>query len=249
MNNAQIASSAVIHPDATIGPDVSIGEFSIVHNRVQLGAGARVESHCVLGRPTDLAREDGALILGDGAYIRSHSVFYQGSQFGAGLVTGHRVTVREGMTVGIDCQLGTLCDLQGDCQFGDHVRLHSSVHVGKHSTLGDFVWLYPYVVLTNDPHPPSEDDNRGPTIGDFAVVATMSTILPRVTVGVHSLVGAHSLVRHDVAPHTVVGGVPARELGDLSRIKLDSGEPAYPWPRHFRRGYPPEATNAWSERF
>lgn len=100
-------------------------------------------------------------------------------------------------------------DLQGDYQFGHYVRLHSNVHVGKGAKVGDFVWLFPYVVLTNDPRPPSEV-RQDVTVEDFAAIATMSVILPGVTVGKGALVVAHSSVSRDVDPDCLVAGAPAR---------------------------------------
>jgi carbonic anhydrase/acetyltransferase-like protein (isoleucine patch superfamily) len=106
------------------------------------------------------------------------------------------------------------------------------------------------VVLTNDPHPPSHV-LKGCEIADFAVIATMSVLLPGVKVGEHSLVAAHSMVSRDVMPHTVVGGSPAKKLCDTNQIKLQDGTatPAYPWQRHFQRGYPQEVTTMWSDMF
>ena len=44
-----------------------------------------------------------------------------------------------------------------------------------------------------------------------------------------------------------MAGVPARDLGPASAIKLRDGTdgPAYPWRRHFHRGYPPEVVAQW----
>lgn len=84
---------------------------------------------------------------------------------------------------------------------------------------------------------------------DYAVVATMSVVLPAVTVGSHSLVAAHSLVSKNVTPHTVVGGSPAKMLCETSKIKLQDGtdRPAYPWTSHFHRGYPETVVANWIE--
>jgi len=240
-----IHPSAIVSPRARLGAGVSIGPFTIVHDNVEIGDHAQIDGFCELGYPTPLAHGM-PLVIGAHARIRSHSVFYEGSRFGERLVTGHRVTVREGTQAGVNFQVGTLSDIQGDCTIGDYVRFHSNVHIGKMSRIGSFVWIFPYVVLTNDPHPPS-DVLLGCEVDDYAAIATMSVLLPGVKVGEHALVAAHSLVGKEVAPHTVVGGNPARFLCDTIKIRLRDGteRPAYPWTGHFSRGYPAEVTAGW----
>lgn len=241
-----IHPSALISPQAKLGADVSVGPFTIIHDNVEIGDGCVIDGYCEIGYPTPLA--DGQpLVIGKGARIRSHSVFYAGSRFGDKLVTGHRVVVREKTVAGVAFQIGTMNDIQGDCQIGDYVRCQSNVFIGKMSRVGNFVWLLPYVVLTNDPHPPS-DVLLGATIGDYAAIAAMSVILPGVTVGERALVAAHSKVHRDVAPDTVVAGNPARYLCDAGQItrKDGSGAPAYPWTGHFHRGYPDEVVAGWT---
>jgi acetyltransferase-like isoleucine patch superfamily enzyme len=242
-----IHPTAIVDPDAEIGSNVAIGPFSIVHKSVRIGDNTVVEGYCEIGYPTKLANSQ-KLVIGKDSLIRSHSVFYQGSVFGDALTTGHRVTVRENTKAGANLQIGTLCDFQGDCELGDYVRTHSNVHIGKHSKVENFVWIFPYVVLTNDPHPPS-NYLVGVTVRDYAVIATMSVILPGVTIGEHSLVAAHSMVNRDVEPHVVVGGSPAKKICDTSKVKLKdgTGEDAYPWPRHFHRGYPEDIVKKWME--
>ncbi|ELX11375.1 hypothetical protein Jab_2c34940 [Janthinobacterium sp. HH01] len=240
-----IHASAIVSPKARLGDGVSVGPFTIIHDNVEIGAGSVIDSYCEIGYPTPLAGGQ-PLVIGAGARIRSHSVFYEGSRFGDKLVTGHRVVVREKTVAGIAFQIGTMNDIQGDCVIGDYVRCQSNVFIGKMSKVGNFVWLLPYVVLTNDPHPPS-NVLVGATIGDYAAIAAMSVILPGVTVGERALVAAHSKVHRDVAPHTVVAGNPAQFLCDASKIKLKdgSGAPAYPWTTHFKRGYPADITAEW----
>jgi acyl-[acyl carrier protein]--UDP-N-acetylglucosamine O-acyltransferase len=246
-NSGIIHPTAIISEQASFGKNVSVGPFSIIHDGVTIGSGTQIGSHCEIGVSSNNP-ESQELIIGRESVIRSHSVLYLGSVFGNGLTTGHRVTIRENTNAGINLQVGTLSDIQGDCTFGDYVRLHSNVHVGKASRIGNFVWIFPYVVLTNDPHPPS-DTCIGVTIEDFAVIATMSTILPGINVSQGALVGAHSLVNRDVEPDTIVVGVPAKSVGPTNKIKLtgQEGEAAYPWRRHFQRGYPQEILDTWEQ--
>jgi acetyltransferase-like isoleucine patch superfamily enzyme len=240
-----IHPTAIVSREAKLGKGVSLGAFTIVHDNVIIGANSVIESHCEIGHPTKLSSGE-PLIIGENSLIRSHSIFYEGSTFGHQLVTGHRVTVRENTTAGINVQIGTLSDIQGHCIIGDYVRTQSNVCIGQKSKIGNFVWLLPYVVLTNDPHPPS-NVLIGCELSDYATIATMSVILPGVKVGEHSLVAAHSLVTKDVDPFTVVGGRPARFICKTEKIKLKDGSkrPAYPWPTHFKRGYPSEIIKRW----
>ena len=241
-----IHKQAIVSPAAVIGSNVSIGAFSIIHDNVIIGDDSVVEAYCELGVSNNLSNGE-ILEIGKGALIRSHSVFYGGSRFGDGLTTGHRVTVREKTEAGQNLQIGTLSDLQGHCKIGDYVRFHSNVHIGQKSLIGDYVWIFPYVVLTNDPHPPS-DTLLGVTVEDFAVIATMSVILPGATVASGCLVGAHSSVKGDTEKDMVYAGSPAKKICHTSKIKLTgSSESAYPWRAHFKRGYPLAITDSWDK--
>lgn len=232
-------------PKAEIGDNVKIGPYTIIHDNVCIGAGSDIGSHCEIGVKNHLSG-GGLLMIGCDSIIRSHSVFYEGSTFGDKLITGHRVTVREKTKAGLNFQLGTLSDIQGHCEIGDYVRFHSNVHVGQKSKIGNFVWIFPYVVLTNDPHPPSEI-LIGVIIEDFAAIATMSVILPGATISKGVLIGAHSSVKGKTEPDMVYAGSPAKAICEAKKIKLQDGTntPAYPWVRHFNRGYPQEIVERW----
>ena len=246
--------TVIIHPTATvesgakIGEGTKIGPFSIIGKMVTIGRNSEIGAHCEIGIERGTLSE-APLEIGDRSTIRSGSILYQGSRFGCGLKTGHRVTIREGTLAGDGLQVGTLSDIQGHCVIGDHVRMHSNVHIGQHSRIGNFVWIFPYVVLTNDPHPPSETQ-EGCLLEDFSVVATMSTVLPGKRIGRGALVGAMTLVREDVPDGMICVGVPGKAVADTSRIRFKgSGKQVYPWRRHFQRGYPEHIVRAWQIEF
>lgn len=244
-----IHPTAIVGPKARIASDAQIGAFSIIHDNVEIGENVIVGTHCELGIPTPLG--DGRpLVISADSLIRSHSVFYESSHFGKGLKTGHRVTVREMTVAGDGFQIGSLGDIQGHCSIGQHVRFQSSVFVAQRTKIGSFVWVFPNVVFTNDPRPPS-NTTQGANIEDFAVISTNSTILPGVTIGQGSLVGAGSVVAKDLGKQRICFGNPARDRGDVSQITLKDGSnrSAYPWRRHFVRGYPEEIVQEWNRLF
>jgi len=155
--------------------------------------------------------------------------------------------VREHSVIGHHVRLGTNADIQGYCQIGDYVRMHSAVHIGQHTRVGNFVWIFPYVVFTNDPHPPSEFV-EGVSVADFAVIGARAVLMPGIQIGEHAVVGAGSVVYRDVPARFVVAGNPARRIASIDQIKNPmTGEPAYPWPEQFSRGMPWQETgfSAW----
>ncbi len=243
----KIHPTAIVSSKATLSDDVVIGPYSIVHDNVIIAANTEVQSYCELGVSNSFS-EGKPLQIGRSSLIRSHSVFYEGSVFGDGLVTGHRVTVREKTLAGKNLQIGTLSDIQGHCQIGDYVRFHSNVHIGQMSQIGNYVWIFPYVVLTNDPHPPSET-LIGVKIHDFAVIATMSVVLPGAEIAKGCLIGAHSSIKGVTEPDYVYAGSPAKKICPTSRIQLTGGGgPAYPWRDHFKRGYPEDVIKHWGDQ-
>jgi len=238
--------TALVSPKAIIGKNVSIGAYSIIHDNVEIGENTIIGPYCELGVTNHLS-EGEKLSIGPDSHIRSRCTFYEGSKFGNNLITGHSVTVREKTSAGKNFQIGTLSDIQGHCSIGDYVRTHSNVHIGQHSRVGNFVWIFPYVVLTNDPHPPSEI-MQGVTIMDFAVIATMSVILPGAKISEGVFIGAQSCIGGETEADSFYAGSPAKKIGPASKIKLKDGigEPGYPWRIHFKRGYPAEIIEQWN---
>lgn len=243
---AQIHRTSIISPEAELGRGVSVGPYVLINGNVSIGDGAHVDSHTVLGAHTaehyadPASYEPAPCRIGKNAVIRSHCVVYSGVSIGDDFGCGHHVTLREGTRIGDGVRIGTLSDVQPEVTIGNHARLHSNVFVAKRSTIEELTWLFPYVVLIDDPHPPSDTCTQGPTIRRFAVVGAQSTVYPAVEVGEGAVVGAMTLVRRDVPPDAVVVGVPARIVGTTADVVCREGRlnPVYPWWRHFRRGYP-----------
>lgn len=232
-----------VDPTAIIGKDVRIGDNTTIYPNVEIGDRTVIANDCVIGepladyydRPSNYSQPK--TIIGSDCLIRSHTVIYSSTTIGSHFSCGHRVTIRESASFGNHCRVGTLSDVQGDCIVGNYVWLHSNVHIGQKSRIGDFVFIYPFVVLTNDPYPPSSD-LLGVDIEAFAQISTGARLMPGVTVQEHALVGANSLVTKDVLSFSCVVGNPARHVKDVREIKLKDGATAYPWPLRFERGMP-----------
>lgn len=254
-------ANCIIGNNVKIGEDVYIGHNCIIEDNVEIGAGTYIDSNTIIRRNTAIG--DGGniasncivgeyqmdyfmdhkqhvhpLSIGEKCLIRSGTIIYNGSSIGNYFQTGHRVTIREKTVIGNNVSVGTLSDIQGDCVIGNYVRMHSNVHIGQKSIIDDYVWIFPYVVLTNDPTPPSEV-LLGVHIHSFAIIATGSILLPGVDIAGDSLIAAGANVTKNVNEYEIVGGNPAKVLGDVRNIKNKiTGEEVYPWRYHFERNMP-----------
>ena len=73
------------------------------------------------------------------------------------------------------------------------------------------------IILTAD-HDPFHINFAGRcrqvTICDYVFIGTRAMILPGVRLGEGCVIGAGSVVTHDIAPYTIVAGVPGRKIGE-----------------------------------
>jgi len=233
-----------ISKKAKIGKNVKIGDNTMIYDNVEIMDNSIIANDCIIGEPLQSYYDNFEIydnpktVIGPGALIRSHCIIYCGCEIGEEFSSGHRVTIREYTKFGKKCRVGTVSDIQGYVTFGDYCWLHSNVHICQKSTIGNFVFIYPYVVLTNDPTPPS-DICIGPTVGDYSQIAVFSVILPGVKIGKHCLIGAGSIVSKDVEDYQLVLGSPAEFKKDVRNIKdRITGDSHYPWPLRFDRGMP-----------
>ena len=242
-NNVTIKAGCILEDNIVIGNNVYIDFFTIIHSNVTLDENSTIGARCILGEYiadfyTDRKNKVHPLHIGKGSVIRSETIIYGDNDFGDYLQTGHRVTIREKARIGEHVRIGTLSDIQGYCEIQDYVNMHSNVHIGMHSVVKKYAWIFPYAVLTKDPNPPS-DSLMGATVVEFAVVATGTVVLPGKVIGNGALVGAGSVVTKNIANDTIAVGNPAKEHGSTKRIKdAITGEQVYPWRYTFNRGMP-----------
>lgn len=241
-NNVILRDGVIIEDNVTIGDNCYIDYNTIIKQNVSIGSDSFIGANSILGEVLmdffdDYTEKSHPLVIGEHALIRSGAILYGDSQIGSHFQAGHRVTIREKTKMGSHVTLGTLSDIQGDCIIGDYVHMHSNVHVGMKTTLKDYVWVFPYVVFTNDPTPPSETLS-GVTVEKFAVVCTGTVVLPGVHIGQDALIGAGTNLTKDVPEMSIVVGNPGKVIGSVTKIKNEKGEQVYPWRYSFDRGMP-----------
>lgn len=233
----------IISDSALIGENVKIGYNAIIHDNVEIGSNSIICENSIIGEPLSEAyRDDNYVnpktVIGSNSLIRSGSIIYAGSTFGDYFITGNMVSIRENSIFGKHCIVGTFCDIQGNVKFGDYCRLNSHVQIASKCEFGSFVFIYPMVVFTNDPLPPS-NTIIGSTVDNFSQIAAGSIILPGLSIGKHCLIGANSLITKNVRDFEFHAGNPAVKVGNVKHLwSKENKRPHYPWPYNFDRGLP-----------
>ena len=149
------------------------------------------------------------------------AVIDPGTHLGAGTKVWHFCHVMQGARVGGDCVLGQNVFVASSARVGDRCRIQNNVSIYEGVVLEDEVFVGPSAVFTNVRNPRAAVNRRShvePTIvGEGATIGANATIVCGVTIGTYAFVGAGAVVTRDVAPHTVVSGVPARRTGWICR--------------------------------
>ena len=112
----------------------------------------------------------------------------------------------------------------------------ATIHIGENTTIGYHTYLFasagisigdncliaPFVYLVDSDHSIERQEliNRQPNqtapivVGNDVWIGTGAKILKGVTIGEGAVIAAGALVKDDVAPYTIVGGIPAKKISE-----------------------------------
>ena len=167
------------------------------------------------------------------ARIHPTAIVDDGASIGAGTRIWHWVHVSGGARIGEGCSLGQNVYVGNAVVIGDNVKIQNNVSVYDNVTLEDDVFCGPSMVFTNVYNPRSEivrkDEYRDTVVRKGATIGANATIICGVEIGAHAFIAAGAVIRENVRPFALMGGVPARQIGWMSRYgeRLDlpiSGE-------------------------
>lgn len=140
-------------------------------------------------------------------------------QIGEGTIIWQFCVVLKGAIIGKDCNINAQVFIENDVILGDRVTVKSGVQLWDGLRVEDDVFIGPNATFTNDLRPRSKQYAlvfSKSIIQHKATIGANATILPGITIGAYSMVGAGAVVTKDVPARALVIGNPAGVIGWLN---------------------------------
>ena len=154
--------------------------------------------------------------------VHPTAIVDDGARVGEGSRIWHWAHVSGGAVIGRNCSLGQNVYVGNRVVIGNGVKIQNNVSVYDNVALEDDVFCGPSMVFTNVYNPRSaverKSEYRDTLVRHGATLGANCTIVCGVTVGRYAFVGAGAVVNRDVPDHALVVGVPARQIGWMSRF-------------------------------
>ena len=153
--------------------------------------------------------------------IHYSAIVDQGATIGHGTRIWHFTHICSGARIGNLCSIGQNVYVGDDAVIGNNVKIQNNVSVYDAVTIENDVFCGPSMVFTNVYNPRSavnrKHEYRRTLIRRGATLGANSTIVCGVTIGQYAFIGAGAVVNRDVPDFALMAGVPARQLGWISR--------------------------------
>jgi UDP-2-acetamido-3-amino-2,3-dideoxy-glucuronate N-acetyltransferase len=162
-------------------------------------------------------------------YVHPSSYVDVPCEIGPGTKIWHFCHVMANSKIGARCSLGQGVLVAPDVVVGDNVKIQNNVSLYTGAAIEDDVFLGPSCVFTNIGNPRSQIVRRHlyekTLVRRGATVGANATIVCGTTVGRYAFVAAGAVVTRDVPDYALVMGVPARQVGWMSRHGYRLGPP------------------------
>ena len=135
--------TAVIHPAAQLGANVTVGPYAVIDGPAQIGDGCVIHAHAVISGRVVMGKDNvighGALIGGDPQDFAFRPEVRSDVRIGDGNKIREYCTIHRGTSNGDSTIVGSHCFLMGGAHLAHNVRLGDRVILANNALLGGHV--------------------------------------------------------------------------------------------------------------
>ncbi|WP_459815586.1 acyltransferase [Campylobacter concisus] len=132
--------------------------------------------------------------------------------------------------IGQNCSFGQNCVVGPNVRVGNGVKVQNNVSIYEGVEIEDDVFLGPSMVFTNVINPRAfiirKEEFKKTLLKKGCSIGANATIVCGVTIGEYALIGSGAVINRDVKPYALMVGVPARQIGWVSKagntLKFDA---------------------------
>mgnify|MGYP006166034987 CR=1 FL=1 len=154
-------------------------------------------------------------------YMHESAIVDDGAKIGEGSRVWHFVHVCSAAKIGKGVSLGQNVFIGNKVTIGDRCKIQNNVSVYDNVHLEEGVFCGPSMVFTNVYNPRSlierKDEYQHTLVKIGASLGANCTIVCGITIGAYAFVGAGAVVNRDVLPYALMVGVPAKQIGWMSK--------------------------------
>lgn len=154
--------------------------------------------------------------------IHPTAIVDEGAQLGAGSRVWHWAHICSGAKIGSGCSFGQNVFVGNDVVIGNNVKVQNNVSIYDAVMLEDDVFCGPSMVFTNVFNPRSgvvrKDEYRRTLVKRGSTIGANATIVCGVILGEYSFIAAGAVINKDVKPFALMAGVPAKQIGWMSKF-------------------------------
>lgn len=136
---------------------------------------------------------------------------------GAGTSIWQNCVIQDDVAIGNNCNIGANVFIEKGVRIGDGVKIKNNIAIYSGVVLEDDVFIGPNVVFTNVINPRAfisrKNEFKQTIVHKGATVGANATLICGHNVGCYAMVGAGTVVAHDVPDYTLVVGNPDRNVG------------------------------------
>ncbi|OCA88926.1 N-acetyltransferase [Pseudobacillus wudalianchiensis] len=230
--SVSVGQNAVIGKDVNFGENVIIGNNVVIYDGTQIGSNVIIQDNVVIGKQPTRAKASilpetkklPPALIGSGVTIGTSAIIYANAEIADEVFIADLATVRERVIVGERTIIGRGVAIENDCKVGKRCKLETNCYITAYSELGDYVFVAPCVVTTNDNYMGRSkerfDKFKGVTIKDGGRIGANATILPGKVINEDGAVAAASVVTKDVGKEELVIGSPAKKIRAVPENQL-----------------------------